>query len=79
MHETSHCSSLQFMRTNIPDVFAAGDVTSFPLTTSGDQRVNVGHWQMSQAHGETERFIETPLHILLCEVLFHSVTLVSEK
>uniref|UniRef100_A0AAQ5X4B0 Rieske domain-containing protein n=1 Tax=Amphiprion ocellaris TaxID=80972 RepID=A0AAQ5X4B0_AMPOC len=41
----------QYMRTNIPDVFAAGDVTSFPLTIRGDQRVNIGHWQMSQAHG----------------------------
>uniref|UniRef100_A0A3Q1AZY4 Rieske domain-containing protein n=1 Tax=Amphiprion ocellaris TaxID=80972 RepID=A0A3Q1AZY4_AMPOC len=41
----------KYMRTNIPDVFAAGDVTSFPLTIRGDQRVNIGHWQMSQAHG----------------------------
>lgn len=42
----------QFMRTNIPDIFSAGDVASFPLTIRGDQRVNVGHWQMSQSHGE---------------------------
>ncbi|KAI3354313.1 hypothetical protein L3Q82_018843 [Scortum barcoo] len=41
----------KFMRTNIPDIFGAGDVTSFPLTIRGDQRVNIGHWQMSQAHG----------------------------
>ncbi|XP_037328193.2 apoptosis inducing factor mitochondria associated 4 isoform X1 [Pungitius pungitius] len=41
----------KFMRTNIPDIFSAGDVTSFPLTIRGDQRVNVGHWQMSQAQG----------------------------
>ncbi|XP_044210846.1 apoptosis inducing factor mitochondria associated 4 [Thunnus albacares] len=41
----------KFMRTNIPDVFSAGDVTSFPLSICGDQRVNIGHWQMSQAHG----------------------------
>uniref|UniRef100_A0A8C2XEE3 Apoptosis inducing factor mitochondria associated 4 n=1 Tax=Cyclopterus lumpus TaxID=8103 RepID=A0A8C2XEE3_CYCLU len=40
-----------FMRTNVPDVFSAGDVTSFPLTIRGDQRVNVGHWQMSHAQG----------------------------
>uniref|UniRef100_A0A3Q3E496 Apoptosis inducing factor mitochondria associated 4 n=1 Tax=Hippocampus comes TaxID=109280 RepID=A0A3Q3E496_HIPCM len=39
----------KFMRTNVADVFSAGDVTSFPLTIRGDQRVNVGHWQMSQA------------------------------
>uniref|UniRef100_A0A8C2XAW1 Apoptosis inducing factor mitochondria associated 4 n=1 Tax=Cyclopterus lumpus TaxID=8103 RepID=A0A8C2XAW1_CYCLU len=41
----------KFMRTNVPDVFSAGDVTSFPLTIRGDQRVNVGHWQMSHAQG----------------------------
>lgn len=41
----------KFMRTNVPDIFSAGDVTSFPLTIRGDQRVNIGHWQMSQAHG----------------------------
>ncbi|XP_049918551.1 apoptosis inducing factor mitochondria associated 4 [Epinephelus moara] len=41
----------KYMRTSIPDIFSAGDVTSFPLTIRGDQRVNVGHWQMSQAQG----------------------------
>ncbi|XP_042342326.1 apoptosis inducing factor mitochondria associated 4 [Plectropomus leopardus] len=41
----------KFMRTNIPDIFSAGDVTSFPLTIRGDQRVNIGHWQMSLAQG----------------------------
>ncbi|TMS07628.1 Apoptosis-inducing factor 3 [Larimichthys crocea] len=41
----------KFMRTNIPDVFSAGDVTSFPLAIRGDLRVNIGHWQMSQAQG----------------------------
>lgn len=43
--------SLQFMRTNLPDVFSAGDVTSFPLTIRGNEMVNIGHWQMSQAQG----------------------------
>ncbi|KAM3615836.1 uncharacterized protein V6R79_008530 [Siganus canaliculatus] len=41
----------KFMRTNIEDIFSAGDVTSFPLSIRGGQRVNIGHWQMSQAHG----------------------------
>lgn len=41
----------KFMRTNIPDIFSAGDVASFPLSLRGDQSVNIGHWQMSQAHG----------------------------
>lgn len=43
------------MRTNIPDIFSAGDVTSFPLTIRGDQRVNIGHWQMSQAQGKRQK------------------------
>ncbi|XP_071353357.1 apoptosis inducing factor mitochondria associated 4 [Trachinotus anak] len=41
----------KFMRTNMADIFSAGDVTSFPLAIRGDQRVNIGHWQMSQAQG----------------------------
>ncbi|XP_061775167.1 apoptosis inducing factor mitochondria associated 4 [Nerophis ophidion] len=41
----------KFMKTNMEDVFSAGDVTSFPLTIRGDQMVNVAHWQMSQAQG----------------------------
>lgn len=44
---------LQFMKTNIPDVFAAGDVVSFPLPLVGHKRVNIGHWQLAQAHGTT--------------------------
>ncbi|XP_061576289.1 apoptosis inducing factor mitochondria associated 4 [Cololabis saira] len=41
----------KFLRTNVPDIFSAGDVTSFPLSIRGDQQVHIGHWQMSQAHG----------------------------
>ncbi|XP_034461241.1 apoptosis inducing factor mitochondria associated 4 isoform X2 [Hippoglossus hippoglossus] len=41
----------KFMRTNITDIFSAGDVTCFPLAIRGDQRVNIAHWQMSHAHG----------------------------
>ncbi|XP_017288887.1 apoptosis inducing factor mitochondria associated 4 [Kryptolebias marmoratus] len=39
------------MRTSVADIFSAGDVTSFPLSIQGGQRVNVAHWQMSHAHG----------------------------
>uniref|UniRef100_A0A8C6NHS2 Apoptosis inducing factor mitochondria associated 4 n=1 Tax=Nothobranchius furzeri TaxID=105023 RepID=A0A8C6NHS2_NOTFU len=42
----------QYMRTNIPDIFSAGDVASFPLSIRGDQQVNIGHWQMSHSHGK---------------------------
>lgn len=51
------------MRTNIPDVFSAGDVTSFPLAIRGDLRVNIGHWQMSQAQGK--RLKDTHSFILI--------------
>ncbi|XP_072548094.1 apoptosis inducing factor mitochondria associated 4 isoform X2 [Salminus brasiliensis] len=40
----------KYMRTNIPDVFAAGDVVSFPLSIHVDKRVQIGHWQLAQAH-----------------------------
>uniref|UniRef100_A0A671N8H5 Apoptosis-inducing factor 3-like n=1 Tax=Sinocyclocheilus anshuiensis TaxID=1608454 RepID=A0A671N8H5_9TELE len=46
-----HLCVLQFMKTNIPDIFAAGDVVSFPLPLVGHKRVNIGHWQLAQAHG----------------------------
>ena len=44
---------LKFMRTNIPDVLAAGDVASFPLSIREDKRVQIGHWQLAQAHGNS--------------------------
>ncbi|XP_061755198.1 apoptosis-inducing factor 3 isoform X2 [Nerophis ophidion] len=41
------------MRTNVDGVFCGGDVATFPLTMAKDRRVNIGHWQMAQAHGRT--------------------------
>ncbi|KAM4796386.1 apoptosis-inducing factor 3-like [Rhinophrynus dorsalis] len=41
----------QYMRTSVPDVFAAGDVVSFPLSIMEGHRVNIGHWQMAHSHG----------------------------
>ncbi|XP_041097183.1 apoptosis inducing factor mitochondria associated 4 isoform X2 [Polyodon spathula] len=41
----------KFMQTNVPGVFAAGDVTSFPLSLRKDKMVNIGHWQLAHAHG----------------------------
>ena len=41
------------MKTNVPDIYAAGDVTSFPLKIRGGQRVQIGHWQMAHSHGNT--------------------------
>ncbi|KAG1649867.1 Apoptosis-inducing factor 3 [Nymphon striatum] len=34
-----------------PDIFAAGDIVSFPLTTFNEERVNIGHWQLAQYQG----------------------------
>uniref|UniRef100_A0A3Q1I3I5 Rieske domain-containing protein n=1 Tax=Anabas testudineus TaxID=64144 RepID=A0A3Q1I3I5_ANATE len=44
-------SLLQYMRTNVPDVFCGGDLATFPLAMAKNQLVNIGHWQMAQAHG----------------------------
>uniref|UniRef100_A0A3B3W202 Apoptosis inducing factor mitochondria associated 5 n=1 Tax=Poecilia latipinna TaxID=48699 RepID=A0A3B3W202_9TELE len=41
----------KYMRTNVPDVFCAGDLASFPLALAKNQLVNIGHWQMAQAQG----------------------------
>lgn len=46
---------LQCMRTNVLEVFCGGDLATFPLTMAKDQRVNIGHWQMAQAHGNSPR------------------------
>ncbi|XP_041657340.1 apoptosis-inducing factor 3-like isoform X2 [Cheilinus undulatus] len=41
----------KYMRTNVPDVFCAGDLATFPLKMAKNRLVNIGHWQMAQAHG----------------------------
>ncbi len=46
------------MRTSVKDVYAAGDVTSFPRdclpginVEGGDQMVNIGHWGLAMSQG----------------------------
>ena len=39
------------MKTNMADVYAAGDVTHFPLFMANDESVNVQHWQMALKQG----------------------------
>ncbi|XP_078485676.1 apoptosis-inducing factor 3-like isoform X1 [Ciona intestinalis] len=39
------------MATKVPNVYAIGDVTMFPLAIRGGEMVNIQHWQMAQAHG----------------------------
>ncbi|XP_008946946.1 PREDICTED: apoptosis-inducing factor 3-like [Merops nubicus] len=39
------------MQTNIPNVFAAGDVVSFPVALLGGDRSSIHHQQVAEAHG----------------------------
>lgn len=45
-------SLLQYMHTNVPDVFCGGDLAMFPLAMAKNRMVNIGHWQMAQAQGK---------------------------
>ncbi|NXA79545.1 AIFM3 factor, partial [Thryothorus ludovicianus] len=39
------------MQTNIPNVFAAGDVVTFPVALLGGDRTSIRHQQVAEAHG----------------------------
>lgn len=44
------------MRTNCADIYAVGDIASFPLFDDEGERcqlVSIGHWQMALHHGRT--------------------------
>ncbi|XP_064533462.1 apoptosis-inducing factor 3-like isoform X1 [Pseudopipra pipra] len=41
------------MQTNIPNVFAAGDVVSFPVALLNGDRSSIHHQQVAEAHGES--------------------------
>ena len=41
----------EFMGTNVPNIWAAGDVVSFPLFLAEGAQVSIGHWQLAQALG----------------------------
>ncbi|XP_046442714.1 apoptosis-inducing factor 3-like isoform X2 [Daphnia pulex] len=47
----------EHMRTNCRDVYAVGDIASFPLHAKEENEtrklVNIGHWQMALHHGRT--------------------------
>ncbi|GAB1598082.1 apoptosis-inducing factor 3-like [Argonauta hians] len=42
----------EFMETNVKGIFAAGDITEFPLFMRNDTMSNVQHWQMAHAQGK---------------------------
>lgn len=46
-----HVSVDKKMRTSIENVYAAGDITVFPLACLADKSVNIQHWQMAHQHG----------------------------
>ncbi|XP_067864314.1 apoptosis inducing factor mitochondria associated 4 [Heptranchias perlo] len=41
----------KFMQTSVGRVFAAGDITSFPLSMNNNQSVNIAHWQLAHMQG----------------------------
>ncbi len=51
----------QHMRTNKENVFAAGDIVTFPLFMSDDEQANVQHWQMAHRHGKSLSLRSTEL------------------
>lgn len=53
MSDRGFISVDKLMKTNVPDVYAAGDIVEFPLFTVDDKMANVQHWQMAHAHGRT--------------------------
>ncbi|XP_041457152.1 apoptosis-inducing factor 3-like isoform X2 [Lytechinus variegatus] len=41
----------KYMKTNKTNIYAAGDIASFPLAMAENREVNIGHWQIAHAHG----------------------------
>ncbi|MBN3304284.1 AIFM3 factor, partial [Amia calva] len=41
----------KLMQTNVPGVFAGGDIVTFPLSLRNNKKFNVPHWQMAHMHG----------------------------
>uniref|UniRef100_A0A914VVB9 Rieske domain-containing protein n=1 Tax=Plectus sambesii TaxID=2011161 RepID=A0A914VVB9_9BILA len=39
------------MKTNVDDVYAAGDIVTFPMAALELDNVNIQHWQMAHKHG----------------------------
>lgn len=38
-------------QTNIPDIYAAGDITRLPLELFGEAEAHIEHWQTAQNQG----------------------------
>jgi len=51
LSERGHIIVNKYNKTNIDNIHAAGDCTTFPLFIDGDRLVNIGHYQMALSHG----------------------------
>ncbi|KAM9525815.1 apoptosis-inducing factor 3-like [Guaruba guarouba] len=56
------------MQTNIPNVFAAGDVVSFPVALLNGERCSIHHQQVAEVHGHT-----AALNMLKKEKQLHTI------
>ncbi|NXK81724.1 AIFM3 factor, partial [Amazona guildingii] len=56
------------MQTNIPNVFAAGDVASFPVALLNGERCSIHHQQVAEVHGHT-----AALNMLKKEKQLHTI------
>ncbi|XP_043574454.1 apoptosis inducing factor mitochondria associated 4 isoform X2 [Chiloscyllium plagiosum] len=41
----------EYMQTNVERIYAAGDITSFPLPLCSNENVNISHWQIAHKQG----------------------------
>lgn len=43
------------MQTSVDNVFAGGDVVTFPFPPRNNKKVNIPHWQMAHVHGKCDK------------------------
>lgn len=41
----------RYLRASKANIYAAGDIASFPLAMADNKEVSIGHWQIAHAHG----------------------------
>ncbi|XP_077961382.1 apoptosis-inducing factor 3 isoform X1 [Gasterosteus aculeatus] len=68
----------RYMRTNVPGVFCGGDLATFPLAMAKNRPVNIGHWQMAQAHGRIAALNMLDKQIELSSVPFYWTVLLGK-
>ncbi|XP_034538976.1 apoptosis-inducing factor 3 [Notolabrus celidotus] len=68
----------KFMHTSAPDVYCGGDLSSFPLKMAKNRMINIGHWQMAQAHGRIAALNMMDKHTELRSVPFYWTVLLGK-